>query len=249
MSGARQAGYTIVEVTLFVAVSGLLLLVAVVGTGTTIRTIRFTDSARSLTTYVQKQYDALINGVNSRPGDISCNSGTITNFDQDVGTSNCLVMGKLLVTQTDSSEITAYNVVGTEPSNPNYSLNDETLISQFQPRVVTLAGTETYDIPWGAFVSGQERDSDNKATNAIALIRSPRSTRVVQYSFSTDETPIANLPQVVNQSATNMNKTVAVCIKSQDALSSPAKLSIGSAPNQSAVSLEFDRSDSECDGA
>src|SRR6266536_3229274 len=94
----RAEGYTIIEVSLFLGISALMLAIALVGTGLSIRTTRFADSTRSLHAYVQQQYDDLLNGVNSRLGNEACNSGVIsTATPQTPGTSNCLYMGKLIL--------------------------------------------------------------------------------------------------------------------------------------------------------
>src|SRR5882724_3035471 len=129
MVGSRQAGFTIVEITLFMAITGLLFLVAVIGTGNTIRTVRFTDSGRSLEAYVQKQYDDIVTGLNNRNNLVSCTNGVIdTGTGQTVGTSNCLVMGKLMVFTQGSANVTNYNVIGTEPAGVNYSQPDDQLV-------------------------------------------------------------------------------------------------------------------------
>ena len=117
--GQRSEGYTIVEVSLFLGISALLLTMALVGTGLSIRTTRFTDSTRSLHSYVQQQYDDLLNGVNSRFGTESCTGGNVnTGVSQTPGTSNCLYMGKLVVFTQNASTVTSYNIVGTEPATP-----------------------------------------------------------------------------------------------------------------------------------
>lgn len=247
MKGASVEGYTVVEVSLFLAVSGLLFLIALFGTGNTIRSVRFTDSGRSLTAFMQKQYDSLIAGVNTRPNTVSCAGGVIGPGSQTPGTSNCLLMGKLILFNPGDYKVNVYSIVGTEPASVDYNQTDEDLIVDFAPQVVPSVGTEEYDIPWEAYISDIRRTSDNQATNGLVLIRSPRSTRVINYTYKPVLPLDNNLNSVVN-TATNANRTTNFCIKNADGLGAPAKIVVNDAPNQTAVSIKFDTTDGDCDG-
>lgn len=247
MAVSRQAGFTIIEVSLFLAITGLLFLIAVLGTGNTIRNVRFTDSGRSLESFVQKQYDDIINGVNTRDDQISCISGTIsTSASQEVGTSNCLLIGKLIVFWQNNSNVSYYDVIGTEPSTVNYAQTDEDLITSFDPKAVT-ASESKYSIPWGAYPSGFKRLSDNSATNALLLVRSPKSTRIVSYTFKVATTVPDDLTSIVSTEA-NQSQETNFCIESADGLAVPAKLYISGGSSQSSASIIFDASGSDCDG-
>lgn len=251
MVGSRQAGYTIVEITLFMAITGLLFVIAVLGTGNTIRSVRFTDSGRSLEAYVQKQYDDIVSGLNNRSDQVSCNAGAIdTTTSQTVGTSNCIFMGRLLQFKQGSPTITTYNVVGTEPVNVNYSQSDEQLVIAFAPQTVNNTGVTTYDVPWGAPFTGFKRLNDSTAANALLLIRSPSSTRIIGYTFKiagSAPTP-AEVTAAVN-TASSRAQTTDFCIKNYDQQGPPAKLVITGGANQSAASIIFDASDSvDCNG-
>ena len=246
--GERQVGFTVIEVTLFIAVSGLLFLIAVIGTGATMRTIRFTDSGRSLVAFIQKQYDDLLNGVNTRPDGLTCSGGVVASGSQPVGTSNCLLMGRLVLFRPGDYRLSVYNIVGSEPANPDYNRTDEQLIADFNPMVATAVGSSDYSIPWQARISGIDRQSDSQATNALAIIRSPRSSRIVQYTFKTTEPVPASLSSIVS-SAENVGKTTNFCINSVDAPGNPAKIVVGDAPNQTAVNVVFETTTGDCDGA
>lgn len=245
----HQVGYTIVEVSLFMAISGLLLSIAIVGTANTIRTFRFTDSGRSLSAFVQKQYDNVLNGVNSRTTPLACENSIVgSGTAKNPGTGNCLLMGKLLLFSQNSAVIKTYDIVGTEPSNADYSRTDEQLISDFTPKIVTTPGNSSYNIAWGAYISGIKR-SDAQATNALALVRSPRSTRIVPYSYKeAGSDPTIDLTTVVNTAAGNAGKVVNYCIKNADGLGAPAKMVIGTGGNQGAAQIIFDTVETDCNG-
>jgi hypothetical protein len=251
----RRAGYTIVEVTLFLAITAMLFVIALIGTGNTIRSTRFTDSGRSLQAFVQRQYDAIINGLNTRPGQEQCAAGSVTTgTSQTPGTSDCLLMGRLLVFAQNSSTITIYNVIGTEPAGVDYSQTDKALITAFNPRAVTNTGVTTYDIPWGAPLSGSKRIGDGEAVDALLLVRSPKSSRIVNYVYdapSTIGTAIVDAAgSAVVPADANTSKTANFCIKNYDGVGLPAKLVVTDAPTQSAVQIFFDADSGgdECNG-
>jgi hypothetical protein len=252
MGAKRSEGYTIIEVSLFLGISALLLTVALVGTGLSIRTTRFTDTTRSLHAYVQQQYDDLLNGVNSRFGSEACNAGVIdTGTAQTPGTSNCLFMGKLLVFTKNSSNVVTYNIIGTEPSNADYTKPDEQLIFDFTPTIVRSVGVETYNIPWTATISGSNRPVDNKGVDAFALIRSPRSTRIVSYTYKEPGGTYALAPLInplTPGDVNNISKPASFCVKSADGLGTPSKITITGGQGQDAIGVSFDTVAGDCNG-
>jgi len=253
----EAAGYTIVEVSLFLAISGLLVLVVLIGTGTTLQATRFTDSARSLSAYVQKQYDDLLNGVNTRTGSEACTAGVVSAnppTGQPAGTSTCLLLGKLVTLKQNSSTLQSYNIVGTEPANPDFNESDQQLIYDYQPTAVTNVGVDTFPIPWGATISGSKRLSDNKAVDAIALIRSPRSTNIITYVY---KEPVGgyNLASLINPllpaDANNFNSTSNAsnfCLQSADTFSVLAKIILAGGQGQDAIALSFNAVTGDCNG-
>jgi hypothetical protein len=252
MGQQRSEGYTIIEVSLFLGISALLLVVALVGTGLSIRTTRFTDSTRSLHAYVQQQYDDLLNGVNSRFGTEACNSGVInTGTSQTPGTSNCLFLGKLIVFAQNSSTITTYNIIGTEPANADYTKSDEALIYDFTPTIVRSTGVATFEVPWRATISGSKRPVDGKAVDAFALIRSPRSTRIVSYVYKEPSATYALAPLInpaIPANANNISKPASFCLLSADGLGQPSKITVSGGQGQDAIGVSFDAVTGDCNG-
>ncbi len=248
MKGVREAGFTVVEISLFLGISALLFTIALIGTGSTVRTVRFLDSGRSLEAYVQKQYDEIVNGVNPHLTGDTCTGGTVSSGSQAPGTSNCLLLGKLLVFTLNSFKVATYYIVGTEPVNVSLAGSDEQLVIDYAPKVIPSNNVSTYEIPWQAFASGFKRLSDSQGTNALALIRSPKSTRILAYTYKEPSaTPSANLLPVVT-SAASRNKTTNFCIKHADGLGNGAKLVVTPTATQNAVDIVFDVADTECNG-
>lgn len=249
MGRVKQAGYTVIELSLFLGISALLFTIAIFATGSTIRNARFTDSGRSLEAYVQKQYDDIINGVNPRMNELSCSGGVVTSGTQDPGTSNCLLVGKLLLFQVDSYAVNVYDIVTPDPGiNVDYGKTDEQLIADdYVPTVVSNINSTTYNISWQAPVVGIKRVSDEVQANALALIRSPRSQRILSYTYEENPTPTAGrLATVVGDASTNSGQVVNYCIRSADGFGGVAKLEVGAGSNQTAVRMVFDVEEEDC---
>lgn len=244
----REAGFTIVEISLFMAITGLLFMIAIAGTGNAIRSFRFTDSGRSLEAFAQKQYDDILNGFNNRSSTVSCSGGTIdTSTSQTIGSSNCLLMGKLIVFRANDPNVTIYNVIGTEPAGVNYNQSDDALITAFQPRTVTSTAVTTYSIPWGAKPTGFKRLGDSIATNGLLLLRSPKSARIISYTFVVPPTVPTDLTSVVGNVANN-SKATNFCIKNAEGLGLAARLAITGGASQSAAQVIFNTADTDCNG-
>lgn len=251
----RSEGFTITEVSLFLAVSALLAIVVMIGVGSTLQASRFTDSSRSLHAYIQKQYDNLLNGVNPRTGQEACAAGVVnTGSNQTPGTSNCLLLGRLLTLKSDAATVEAYNIVGVEPATPDYNATDEKLIRQYSPVVVRNSGVDVYQIPWQATISGSKRlttESPAPAVDALAMIRSPRSNRIVYYTFK-EPGPVYNLYSLIDPdiaaNANNISKPANYCLQSADAFSSGSRIHVTGGQGQDAIQLEFATTAGDCDG-
>lgn len=245
----KQGGFTVIEVTIFVAISGLLLAVALLGTGATIRSVRFSDSVRSLQSYIQTQYDQIINGVNPRTGQEACQNSQVDTSvpaGQAPGTSGCLLLGKYMHITLGSDTIQSYYVVGSEPANVPSDASDEDLIKLYNPHIVTTPQADAYLIPWGATVSGTKRLSDGREVTGYALLRSPRSNKILSYTFSANG--LGNSLSGVVSDNNNTQKTTNICVKSSDNFGNPAKITVGAGQGQDSITFGFEATQDDCQG-
>jgi len=254
----RSAGYTIVEVMLFLAISALLLTIVFLGTGNSLYATRFSDSARSLQSFLQKQYDDIQNGFNDRSNQESCSAGIVNPSPptgQQGGASDCLLLGKLITLKPGTSVLHVYDIVGTEPASPNYNESDAALIHDYQPTIVTNTDVSTFSIPWQAAVSGSKRSADSTAVDAIALIESPRSSNILTYVYK-EPAGSYNLTSLVDPGniadTNNFNSTTNTsnfCIQSADPLASQAKVVLTGGQGQDVIQLSFTISAGDCNGS
>lgn len=194
MGTKQQYGFTIVEISLFVAISGLLALGLLTGWSVAINGQRYKDSVDGTYAYIQQQYSLVYSVENGRPNGLSCDSNsnvTPSGIGTPRGQSDCVLLGRYLQL-IGGNDIKSYAIVGNEPSGTDIELKD------YKPKVVKssdagLAQSE-FSIPWGAFLT--DRGSPNPLNVGIAIVRSPSTGTVYSFVNSTNA-DITDLESIV----------------------------------------------------
>lgn len=221
-------GFTIIEVTIFLAISGLLLVAMFLGTGTIVSQQRFKDTTDNLQTFFQSQYEEVINGVNTRDSGTVCGASST-----DPGRSKCLLLGKLLTVSADGATIKAQYVISTA-SLSGSEMGDKAKLVQSGLKVVDT-GQSVYELKWGAALSQSTRSTSSMglpgrgAIDSIAFIQLPDSGRVVQLfykntkGYATDNETSALVEAVTNDTAAYSppangatDPSLAVCVKNDN---------------------------------
>ena len=86
----RQDGFTIIEVTLFLAVSGFFAISLLVGASTAVQRQQYRDSVQSFANYLRSQYSQVINVENDR----NFGKCPIGGGDTNRGQSECVILDK-----------------------------------------------------------------------------------------------------------------------------------------------------------
>lgn len=221
---SAQQGFTITEVMMFLAISGLLLLGALVGIGSNISNTRFNDGVRSTVSYLQEQYNEVSTGRSDRPDSLACDlNGNVStggpgNPTMAPGMTDCVILGRFI--KIEGSTFTARYITGIRSSFAGLSGDDTAAINQMNP---VVAGTNAYegsfDVPWqiGVVNSKVTRGSTTTPYPALgfAIIRSPASGNVLYYSFG----PVVSAEPVLTPGlihTDNLAKQVDICFSSDD---------------------------------
>jgi len=243
--GAGERGFTVIEVTLFLAITGLLVLIALVGTGALMTSVRFSDSVRTTHAHVQQHYDEILSGFNPRIN--GCGN-------QTPGASSCLYLGKLINFDIGTSSIKTYYVVSNEvPDLGDDSvadMSDDELIVDVRPTAVQCDDcvVEDFSIPWGAQVYASKRASDGQSVNSYAVLRSPRSSQLRSYTFDMsrdvldgdDVVAIQDLLIAGISDPANVQKPTNFCIRSVDSADRPSMITVANGQGQNAIAVKFD---------
>ena len=123
---AKKHGYTIVEVMIFLAVSGALLVSALLLVGGQQRQTQFNQAVREIENVVQDIINDVSTGYYSRPSDFECKNVSdtvtiITPSTNTIGTNkDCMFVGRLIqfaVDGTDEEGFSVYTAVGLRENN------------------------------------------------------------------------------------------------------------------------------------
>lgn len=204
-TSSTKSGFTIVEVALFLALSGFLMVGVIIGANASISRQRYNDSVNSFAEFIRGTYSDVLNVSNNKNPD---------DPDAEAGRSTTAIYGKLIsIGEDDSDTVYTYDLVGNAVSSS--SVNASRVIDMIQSSsigasIFTDSGCDrnpvgctnafyninSYEIPWGGNLSrgNDAGDSNNGARfhGAILIIRSPVTGSIRTYNFNYDEPSIRN---------------------------------------------------------
>lgn len=186
MGTAKQRGFTIIEVTLFLAISGLLAVLLMTGWVTRVNTERYRDSVVTLQSFLQQQYNLVYNVENERSSELKCDSSAeVTEGSEPKGQSDCVLLGRFISVETgaDGTVLTVQPIIGYEDPTlvvqPTQTLG-RLLSNEYQAnaRDIEMGLSDTrLAVPWGAMIDDSDKADGTKKSFAknfsIAIIRSP----------------------------------------------------------------------------
>jgi len=145
MKPLSKTGFTIIEVILFIGISGALIVGILMGTGNSINTQRYHDSVYSFRSFLQQQYSDVSNIGNSSLDNV-CGTSTVPR-----GQSNCVILGKYITT-SDSKTFNVKTVIGTIPGAHTFT-NEFNEIKLYSITTSLTANTDSYEMEWGSSIS------------------------------------------------------------------------------------------------
>ena len=189
----RESGFTIIETTLVLAITGLIVAVILVGIGNALNQQRYIDAVNQAVDFVRGQYTVGANTMNNRPANESCGSGGIRDDITPMprGASDCLLVGTIMRTQgSDGKTVNVYQVVALADPDESMMGDDDTTI--LAAANLSQGGlVQTYKADWDTrFLSP---DSADPAQFNILVVRTPISGTMRTYSSDSATTSIANL--------------------------------------------------------
>ena len=92
--GNKQKGFTIIEVILFVAISGLLTSMLMVGVSMSINRQQYRDSVQSYAGFLRNEYSKVVNVENERSKGTCPIEGSDGRAETLRGQSDCVIVGR-----------------------------------------------------------------------------------------------------------------------------------------------------------
>ena len=249
--GARiSPGFTIIETMLFLAVTGLLVMGVLIGTGSALNRQRYTDSVETFKNLVQAQYAELGSVKNSRSNTWSCDASALpaTGGSEIRGQSGCLIVGKYM--RIDKGDISIYTVLARKTGTTTGLTDIQTIDTNYTYNV-SQDGVDNRKMEWGTQIAYASTGIDAKTPKAprvlgLLFIRSPESGSI--YTFSSSTVPAktainaATFKSIINESTNTFPGQGArtVCVQSSGLFpTSDMAVAINqSAANSSAVEIQ-----------
>ncbi len=255
---SQQDGFTIIEISLFFAVSGLLLATMMAGIGIAVQQQRFTDSANGTQSMLQQQYNETQVTINSRQDDACLGE------DADTGASGCLIVGKLIdLRHVINNEVhtKSYRVIVNQDvaDNAQESENPPSDLDLFNGDIApSLGNIETkaikssestldFIIPWGADLDIPRLDTgDGIGTDAryILILRSPINGSINTYYIAGADSLVDGASDTIDLRGRILsfasNQSIKSCIRSADLFRANALLKITPGATQDSITTQFD---------
>ncbi len=186
MGAKTQTGFTIIEVMLFLAITGMLAAAILVGSGVAIGQQRYRDSVGSLQSYIQQQYNKTINVTNDRDKAWTCDSNGNVSQVQNAsagearGTSDCVVLGRLVTIDATGTSLSSSVVVGYKNPGAVAQTSDVAEIAANYKMGVAPIDRDDQSVNWGAQVVKPK--TSTPMPMSILIIRSPLSGATLTFT-------------------------------------------------------------------
>ena len=175
--GSQRHGFTVIEVMLFLAISGLMMLGLFVGINGSINNARYNDATRSFRAFMSDQYGKVTAIQNDRaPLDVEAcrfgGAGAVTGARR-AGASNCIVVGQFISTpdgKSFTSRTVAAKATISAAAKSATSVRD---VLQAQDAFLTQDTSEEYTATWGTSTTAGGSVAPGYS---ILIVRSPTTS-------------------------------------------------------------------------
>lgn len=248
VKSSPRRGFTIVEVTLFLALSGALMVGLIAGTTISISRQRYNDSVVTFSEALRAAYSDVVN-VQNEPMQ---------------GRSDRAVYGRLLVVVggnsavDDAGKIYSYSILGNAVSSSQITESDaKAALLNLNPVLSAseVSSASNVTLPWGASV--EDADGNSKMSY-ILIIRSPMTGIVHTYvvndatGVATCDADAATCSAVLGDIITASRvEDIDFCIDSEDNSYSnrrDIRIQSGAGNSSGVYMVELDGTDSRCTG-
>jgi len=245
MSSTR--GFTVIELMLFLGVTGALFAALMFGVNSSVNQQRYRESVVSFSTLLQGQYSEVSNTRNDSNNDWKCAAdGTLQPAD-DVngsfrGTSPCVLLGEAIQIK-NGTEIGIYKVIGCEPlqaQDPSQSggatanscgnasthdvtdANDLDTLKAYNPKVTTFS-QHLQTVDWNSTLAttGQKHDPLNAS---FLILRSP-SSGLLRVFVAPNLLP-SDLKTMLDPSNASLKQPFTMCVEGDSIISAKQSITI-----------------------
>lgn len=242
MGSYRQQGFTIIELILFLGITGALFAALMVGVNTNINQQRYKDSVISYKSLLEQQYSEVTYPRNERTDKWTCNNETGVqqepNGGEARGTSNCVLLGRYIQIKDEGTSVEAGSVVGIQPTDSSALVGDIVTLAAYTPRISPI-DKQQYSIDWDSRLETIDKSSSNAS---FLILRSPISGLIRTFALPEP------LPSKLTDALTDVNAQARIksCVVSNGNVGLPTQSVTVNASIGSANGVLLNGSDEEC---
>lgn len=193
MSHYRSSGFTIIETSLVLAVTGLLVAMILTGIGSSLNHERYTDTVNQALDFFRGQYAQTTDVSNDRPSNESCGASGITTLSGGTprGASNCLLLGNM-IRSSDGQTVTVSQVIARHDPSSDIGISTKTDVQILTASSLQQGNqTSSYSVEWGSTLLSP--GTPDPAKFSVMIVRVPVSGTVETYASTSDTTSLTDL--------------------------------------------------------
>lgn len=209
----QRRGFTIIEVVLFLAITGLMLAGILTAVGAGVNAKRYTEAVDSFHDFLISQFDQVDNVANTAnaSGVTSSNVRCNTDAPKPAGTTSCSIVGRL-VTSSNGLVVEATPIYAgkdvTEISRQDITTPAD-LLSQLNLYTVNDSpDSQAYDMRWQTNL--RARDGSGAQSFTMMIIRLPYAQGSISYVTSGVNQQIGNL--ITQVTANGASQQLVLCV-------------------------------------
>lgn len=242
MGSMKQQGFTIIELILFLGITGALFAALMLGVNTSIYQQRYRDSVIAYKTLLERQYAEVTYPRNERDNNWTCNSESgvqqQSNGGQARGTSHCVLLGRYIQIKDNGAQIETGNVVGFQPADSTLLNGDIATLSAYAPQLSPI-GRQDHEVEWQSVLETIEK---RPSAASFLVLRSPLSGLI--RTFAWNEPLPANLSSMLTETAATAK--IKNCVVQAGNIGMPIQSVTVNASIGSANGIAIQGSDQEC---
>lgn len=176
-------GFTIIELILFLGITGLVMGVLLVGVGSSLTRERYRDAVTSFQDYMQGQYNLVANVSNLRDASDICQNGKILSNptpDTGRGTSDCTIVGRIVSSTQNGDQVTSSQVYATADVASLSGTDDIQVLNS--AKLIASPTAAPYNLGWSATLV-DPRPDDSLSTFSILIVRMPTTGLIHTYAL------------------------------------------------------------------
>jgi type II secretory pathway pseudopilin PulG len=248
MGTSFERGFTVVELMLFLGISGALFAALMVGVSTSINQQRYRESVVSFSTLLQGQYSEVSNTRNDSSKDWVCGTNGLPQKDTGngaAGTTKCVLLGKAIEVK-NGTDISIYHVVGCEPkavsassapppasgstdctNNNTQDPNDVTdvgALKLYNPKLAKDFDLQTDTVEWSSTLQASYK-GQSQASVSFLILRSPVSGIVRVFTYGSSLPSNLDLAPIVD-SADATSQDLTLCVVGDSPLAAKQSVTI-----------------------